>query len=247
MNTETTQTASEEIRAKYVDRVRKLLAKAESTTSPEEAETFFAKAHQLMAQWQIEQIELRDTSDKVIRHEIRLSSSMPTADVQCIAAIARQFRLEPLYRQYAPGCPAAAILFGFESDLDQFLMFWASVELQMVGAMKAQEPRGADKNRLRTFRQSFKIGFSSRVAARLREQREATEQKAEKASPGVGLVLVSRRDEVRAAADSASSGRQSRGSLQVNGSAYAAGHRAANTADLGGSRVGSGSRKAIGR
>jgi hypothetical protein len=43
----------------YVEKVRKLLVKAEGASTSEEAEAFFAKAQSLITKWEIEEAELR--------------------------------------------------------------------------------------------------------------------------------------------------------------------------------------------
>lgn len=231
-----TQTTSD-VRAKYVDRVKKLLAKAESTTSEAEADAFFAKAQALMTEWQIEQAELRDVTDAVVKHEMKLSSTMPTADVSAVANVAAHYDLKVLYREYVAGYQtAAAIIFGHASDVDRFLMLWSSLELQMIRAMRQAEDPRANRAAQRRFRQSFKVGYTRRVGARLASAKAATIREAEARTPGVGLVLVSRAELVEQAA-AAESGGVRRSSLRLDQRAVAAGASAADAADLGGTRL----------
>jgi hypothetical protein len=55
------------MKEKFIDTVKKLLAKAEQASTQEEAQTFFAKASELMQKHAIEEHELEDEEEKVSR------------------------------------------------------------------------------------------------------------------------------------------------------------------------------------
>lgn len=215
-------------RDKYVEKVRKLLTKAEGASTPEEAEAFFAKVTELMTEWEITESELREggPTAAVITHRINLSSYTPVADCHAISFVASVFDIIVGTRPYSPGYPAQAVMVGRSDDIDRFLAVWPMVELQMIRFMKNEERPGLSRGAVRKYRQSFKIGFSRRIADRMRIAKMATIQ----ASGSTALVLV-KQDVQDAASEQFGRGRKS--NIQLSSRDMAAGAAAANSADLG--------------
>src|SRR5690606_34689307 len=82
-------------RESYVEKVRKLLAKAEGAATEEEADAFFAKAQDLMTKWEIAEAEIADARAaagvnwKIESRRYPLSSFSPNQDslaMQCVAS-----------------------------------------------------------------------------------------------------------------------------------------------------------------
>lgn len=243
-------TAVDDRRAAYVEKVRKLLAKAEATTVQAEADAFYAKATELITTWRIEDAELAEAGgkDELSKVSMTLGTYTPSVDCSVLAAVLKPLGVRVAFTPYGgSGHPPIAWLYGFESDVAKAQLLWASISVQLAGACRAAEPNGLDRGQLRTWRQSFKLGYGSRVAQRLREA-TATATTAAAAAPsapaGTALVLVRRADEVdRFVAQETSRGRRS--AVQVNSSARAAGDQAARRADLGQSRVSGGTKGAL--
>lgn len=218
-------------RDKYVEKVRKILAKAEGASTEAEADAFFSKAAELMAEWEIHESELKETErTSVVTVHWRLGTYTPTADAAAIGGVAGVFGIESGYVAYrGRGTHPEVVLIGRQGDVERFELLWTSVHLQMITAMKTAEwTHAADRSALRRFRQSFKLGFVYRVADRLKAERN------QMANTGMALELV--KTDVREEADRQfAPGRTS--DLQLDSGAMAAGHRAGGQADLGGARI----------
>lgn len=227
-------------REKYIERTKKLLAKAEGASTEEEAEAFLAKVTELMAKWEIADADLRGrgeamSSDAVDVIYINIGSYTPKADAIAMNAILMALNLRGGFSPYRSGHKAYMKIIGRESDLQRFTLLWTSLELQMVRAMKKQEPRGADRGTLRTYRQSFKMSFCQEAARKITEVRES-----------FGSALVHVDAEVAAKAD-AEFGKSKRSRIRTSYQGSMAGREAGQRADVNTkSRVGGNNRKALG-
>lgn len=151
-------------------RIRALLAKAEATGFPDEAEALSAKAQELMARHSVD--------------EALLDAEAPTRDT----AGACRIGVEPPYEQAkavlldavatANHCRAVwnealgfSTVVGFEADLEAVELLHASLLVQAASAMTRAEAaqRAAGRRRTKTFRQSFLAAYAHRVGIRLRE------------------------------------------------------------------------------
>jgi hypothetical protein len=225
-------------RDKYVEKVRKLLAHAERAGTVEEGETFLAKATDLMAQWEIADQEVRDLGQQtaVVRREVILGTYSPDVDCAAMSAIADVFGIVVGFLPYhGAGTKPMAVMLGRSDDLERFEMLWATLQIQLVGAMKQGERETylADRNHTRRWRRSFKLSWCYRVARRLREQRSTY---------GAALVLV--KDDVQQAADEQfTQGRKRK--IGVDPEGMRAGDYAGKHADLGGGRLGNDTKGAL--
>lgn len=224
-------------RESYVEKVRKLLVKAEGAATPEEAEAFFGKAQTLISKWEIEEAELRDAATagsvswKINSRSYPLSSYSPNQDSMAMQFVANAMGLRAYQIPYIRGYQKSSTeVFGTNEDLDRFEMVWASVSLQMTRFMKEQESPKWNRNQLRTFRLGFKVGFGKRIGERIQEARDrATGKEYSKA-----LVLVGKSEAIELALPDNLKTRN----MKVNGDAARAGRDAADRADIG-------SRKAV--
>lgn len=148
-----------------LDRVRALLAKAESTTFPPEAEALTAKAHELMARHAIDDAVLaaggRTKGGAVQSRRILVEQPYATAKGQLLAQVAR-----------ACGCRtvstfggAVVVVFGHAGDLDTVDLLHTSLLVQGTTAMLGAGVDAA--TRTRGFRQSFLLAYAVRVGERL--------------------------------------------------------------------------------
>jgi hypothetical protein len=213
-------------RESYVDKVRKLLAKAEGAATEAEAEAFFAKAADLIGKWEIEEAELADAKQAgpaswVINNRIyNLSSYSPKQDASAMNSVARAMGLKAYFTAYVRGCEAATlVVFGTDDDLDRFEMMWASVSLQMTRFMKLEEKSTWNRNQQRAFRLGFKVGFGTRIGERIAAARSKATSRA--------LVLVGKADAIEKAMPET---RQTK--VRANAAAAEAGRRAADKADI---------------
>jgi hypothetical protein len=192
--------------------IRSLLAKAEATEFPEEAEAFFNKASELIARYAIDEAMIWATG--TIRREqpdeLRLVVHAPylAQKAVLVSAVAqahgcRAIRFGP---RSAPDGEIVAVI-GFPTDLRWVATLVTSLLVQLTSAMLARCPRGLSSAQSASWRRSFIIGFADEVAARLQVDREmaardadaacADQRRGNQGEHSVSLVLLERSEEVR--------------------------------------------------
>lgn len=229
----------------YKDTVRKLLAKAQGASTPEESAAFTAKATELMFTHQIEHADIADTdtADTLGVWNLRVTGyARPKATL--ITVIAQAFDCEAIIVQKHGGGSSTIAVFGWEAELETVKVLYASLEMQA----ESQVTRAALNNwheNGRTFKTSFLYGFANQVGKRLQAQRKKVRD--EQATTGTTIALYDRARAVTRYAHQNVGGtvRTSRASASSHG-AFGAGQAAGARADLGGASLG-GQRKAIGR
>jgi hypothetical protein len=151
-----------------LERVRALLAQAESTTFDAEAETFTAKAQELITKHAIDVAMLAAGgahSERPIT--IRLPIDDPYADAKSwlLQVVAENTRCRSVFD---PRYALASVL-GFASDVAATEMLFTSLLVQAQTAMHAAAataPPGA-RTRSRGFRSAFLVAFAHRIDERL--------------------------------------------------------------------------------
>lgn len=241
-----TDTTAEPILAK----IRGLLDKAEATTFAAEAEAFTAKATQLMAKYRIDQAMLdaaRPAAQRraVVERHVKLGSGpyvRTRLSLLSAAADANDVRVLTSVRHDG----RVGHLIGTVDDVEATEMLYTSLAIQ--AARDTAKIAGSSPGQTRRQRRSFLAGFAASVDARLTAQNAAAAAEAERATPGVAIVLADK----SALVDDWVRGRYGRvGSLRRTGTgthsgSYQKGVAAGNRADLGATRVGSGARGALG-
>jgi len=174
--------------------VRGLLAKAEASEFPEEAEAFFNKASELIARYAIDDALLWAESDDAGRAtpdemKIRLTAPYLSQKSLLVAVVAS-----------AHGCRAVRLMnsrqfedvsvVGFPSDLRWVDTLVTSLLVQMTSAMLHEQPGGMTASRSAAWRRSFIIGFVDAVADRMTADR--TQAAAASSSSSTALVLLDR-------------------------------------------------------
>lgn len=225
-----------------LERVRKLLAKAEDPACPEaEAAALNAKAAELIAKYGVDRALLAAAApevDPVGDRVVRLDPPYALDKATLLAAVATELRCRSVRRkQWRNGAYEYSIhLFGCESDLERADLLFTSLLVQAsYGLAGAQVPPWEG---VAAFRRSWLAGFTQAVQQRLREAEQRASATADTGGPSVALVLADRSDRVaRRVAEvyprlGAAAPRRLIGSGARDG--YAAGQRA----DLGGARVG---------
>ncbi|QDI70163.1 aromatic acid decarboxylase [Streptomyces calvus] len=160
--------------SRMLGRIRALLAKAEATGFPEEAEALSAKAQELMARHSVD--------------EALLAARTPAAETPDACRIG----VEPPYEQAkavlldavagANHCRAVwnealgfSTVVGFAGDLEAVELLYTSLLVQATTAMTRAEAaqRAGGRKRTKTFRQSFLASYAHRVGTRLAAVAEA--------------------------------------------------------------------------
>jgi hypothetical protein len=150
-----------------LDRIRKLLAKAESTEFEAEAEALTAKAQQLMAQHAVDRARLHDREADAGPRMLRMLLETPYAAAKgvLLAAVAQANRCRSVE---LGGLDMAAVV-GHGDDLAAVEVLFTSLLVQAGNALAATA-HGAgsgDRTRSAAFRQSFHLGFAARIRERL--------------------------------------------------------------------------------
>lgn len=193
---------------RLLDRVRALLAKAESTNFPEEAETYTAKAQELMARYSIDHALLSDGTgvrEEPLGRRVGIDNPYEAPKVILLDAVARSNRCRTVWSKAF----GFVTVLGFPSDADAVELLFTSLLVQATTAMvRAGSRRDAyGRSSTRSFRQSFLVAYAQRIGERLNTAtREATEQASQAMAGRPGAqrllpVLASREEAVDALAD----------------------------------------------
>jgi hypothetical protein len=229
-----------------LQKVRKLLAKAEATTNEHEANAFAAKAAALIAAHRIDPVRLaHDDGDQLALREVPVGrGAYVRARLALLGAVAAAHDCELVWRTGPDG--ATGLLAGFRSDLDATTLLYESLHLQATGHMAAI--RKATPAATQRWRRAFLFGYAARIGELLRDTRRDVEASATAAAAGHRLPdLLDRAAQVRTFAARAF-GRVVAASAPAPAvaTAYHAGHRAASVADIGRARL-AGGRPQLGR
>ncbi len=227
-----------------LDRVRKLLAKAEDEgCTPAEAEALTAKAAELMARYGIDRAllgALRPETDSVGDRVFDLDNPWAAVKAHLLAGLASALRCQCiLLGRREPG--SRVHVFGYLSDLERADILFTSLLVQMARALAAQPAPGYGGG-AKAWRRSWMLGYCSAVVARVRAAEEAAVTAAGD-SPAAGggrasaeLVLADRALTVRRQAEQAYP-RTRRTRVTYSGNGYADGYREGQKADIGGAKI----------
>lgn len=227
-------------------RVRKILAKAEDpAATAQEAETYTAKASELMAAYGIDRALLaaRDPSlDVVGDRVIVLDRPYAAEKAQLVGQVALALGCRVVRRTRYPdgGKELSVHLFGHRCDLQRVEILFTSLLLQAMQTLTRTPVPAWDHPA--AFRRSWLSGFSTAVARRLeRAERAAAEQAEDRfAAHGTSttLVLADRSAAVEAIRDATYPDLQTASARRLSGSGGALGFAAGQRADLGTTRLG---------
>ncbi|MDZ7674588.1 MAG: DUF2786 domain-containing protein [Acidimicrobiales bacterium] len=189
-----------------LEKVRALLAKAESTSYDAEADAFTAKAQELMARHRIDRAVLDDAQrcddDQPVGRRVFVDDPYAEAKAMLLTEVADANGGSAIYSKGFGFCT----VFAHTDELDLIDDLFTSLLVQATAALRREGSKTDPYGRSRTtkFRRSFLLSFGARIGERLREAVDATVAEAE-AETGRSLVpvLADRADESRAAAEEA--------------------------------------------
>jgi len=149
---------------RVLDRVRALLAKAESTDFPAEAEAYSAKAQELIARHSIEEALTARDRVEVVPYAKRIGVDHPYESEKAglLDAVARANHCRTVW---SPEFGFSTV-FGFDADIDAVELLYTSLLVQANRAMVRDEP-GKGKARIKAFRRSFLVAYAVRIGERL--------------------------------------------------------------------------------
>jgi hypothetical protein len=228
-------------RAEKLRTIRALLAKAERTDFPDEAQALSAKAQELMARYALSELHLKAAgsceSEQIITVAVRVDRPYQRAKGQILYEVGEANRCHVLGDVDVDG--VYYHLTGYQSDVDAVEMLFTSLLLQASRAMLAcAVPSHVNP---RSYRHSFLIGYAEEIGARLsRSTASAVDIHRQESGADLLPVLADRKAAVRQEAERMWAGqiRTSRISYRTNGG-YQAGRAAGGQADLGRRRLGS--------
>jgi hypothetical protein len=176
-------------------KVRSLLAKAESTTFPDEADALTAKAQELMDRHAIDRAVLAASAPG--HHGLPegrdLTIEVPYASEKfhLLSEVAAANRCKAVYAPWA----GTATVVGFPEDQETVELLYTSLLVQATSAMLAGADHAA--RRTRRYRHAFLVAFAARIGERLRAADEAVTAEADRDHGGAVLpVLASRAEAV---------------------------------------------------
>jgi hypothetical protein len=220
---------------RLLTRIRGLLAKAESTEFPEEAEALTAKAQSLMARHTIDAAVLarRPGAAAIAVSARRLHLEDP--HVEAKAAVVQAVGSANGVRVVLQPVLGMATLVGAADDLELVELLVTSLLLQANRTMTATARAGGQRVRSTAYRRGFLYAFAQRIGERLAEARDEATAEAS-ASYGTALVpvLAERERAVDAAVGELFPLLRRRGGRVVDPAGWHAGRQAADAADLGG-------------
>jgi hypothetical protein len=156
---------------RMLGRIRALLAKAESTAFPEEAEALSAKAQHLMARHSIDEALLAGaagagaTGDGPGARRVGVDPPYEGAKALLLDAVAAANRCQAVWSSEF----GFSTVVGYEADLEAVELLYTSLLVQANAALSraGSRQRADGSSRTRSFRQSFLLAYATRIRERL--------------------------------------------------------------------------------
>jgi hypothetical protein len=227
---------------RLLERVRKLLAKAEAEgATAEEAQALTAKAAELMAKYGIDRALLaaaRPETDVPGNRIVEIYNPWARVQAHLLCGLAAALRCQCILLPARAG--QRVHMFGFASDIERTDVLYTSVLIQMWhGLAAAPVPAWSDSPR--AWRRSWLLGYAAAVTSKVRAAEQSAVQAAA-ADPGAAssraaLVLADRSLVIRQnLARAYPVTRTAR--VTYTGNGYGAGFAQGKRADIGTGRVG---------
>jgi hypothetical protein len=217
-------------------RIRGLLAKAEATDFPDEAESLTAKAQELMTRYAIDAALLdagpsSTAGSSVEARRVHVQDPYVRAKMQLLASVAEANDVRVVWYSNL----GIANLVGVRADVSAVEMLFTSLLLQVATALSAAERPMGHRAASRSFRRSFLLGYSHRIGERLQAaRRTATAEAAAEHDVDLLPVLRSRQVAVEdRVAELFPRVRATRSRASVDAGGWFAGRAAADRADVG--------------
>lgn len=224
------------VNGKMLARIRGLLAKAEATEFPDEAEALSGKAQELMAKFSLDRALVEadpamEIPDDSAARRLWVDTPYVSAKAQLVGAVASANRCRTVVIDQL----AVVTVVGAELDLQLTEILSTSLLVQanraMLAAGKHIGRRG--ESRTRSFRQSFLMAYAQRIGERLQAAAASTQAAVPEADAGRLLpVLAKREEQVDALFTQLFPNTTTRRTRITNGEGWEAGLSAADRAQL---------------
>jgi Protein of unknown function (DUF2786) len=226
---------SAELDQRMLDRIRALLAKAESTDFPEEADAFTAKAQELMARHRIDHALLvarTGERDQPVTRRLGIDNPYEAPKALLLQVVAEANSCRAVWAKRF----GFTTVVGFPADLESTELLFTSLLVQATRAMtlaKASRDRYG-RNTTRSFRHSFLTAYASRIGERLGEATGSVDREMAASVGAAQLlpVLAARDDAVRDAFEKQFPDRTQHAAAVSNREGWASGRAAADQASL---------------
>ena len=155
---------------RHLERIRALLAKAESTEFDEEADAFTSKAQELMTRHAIDDALLaaheagRSSEEQPSGRRIGIDDPYAQAKAILLTVIGEASHCRAVWSKSL----GFSTVFGYAGDLMSVELLYTSLLLQARNAM-VRAGDGGKRARSSSFRRSFLFGFADRIGRRLEE------------------------------------------------------------------------------
>ncbi|MFN8024118.1 MAG: DUF2786 domain-containing protein [Acidimicrobiales bacterium] len=225
----------ETVDPRMLERVRALLAKAESTGFEAEAEAFMGKAQELMAKYAIDAAmvsaataDARSLAAGVEARRLHLDDPYAAQKAQLLGAVAAVYGGHVVWHE---GWGFATVI-GFPVELELTELTFTSLLVQMTRAM-ANAGAAGGRTRSASFRRAFVLAYAQRIGERLDEARRRVDVEA---GEQYGGALVPVQEARRAAVEQRSKewfpDTRPMRSRSVDAGGWYAGRSAADLADI---------------
>lgn len=235
-------------------KIRLLLDKATATEFPAEAEAFFAKATELMAEHDVTDAAIRAAggaqATEITQKTFEFVAPYAKGKMMIGWNLHEAFGLEGILIRDTKSTKQL-LMMGTAEKLAAFETMLASVSLHSTGALLQAEASKPEWEHARTFKASFLDGYSARIGSVVKEGMRAgraagTSSLTEDEAKGAALVLLDDSKRVKQAFEAAFPRKRTTKRAYVGGSGYGRGATAAS--QFNGARTGvSGSRGALGQ
>jgi hypothetical protein len=224
---------------RLLDRVRKLLAKAEDeSVTPPEAQALTAKAAELMAKYGIDRALLaaqQPETDTPSSRFVDVDNPWGRVKAHLLCGLGAALRCQCIMITARSGLRIH--VFGYASDIERTDVLYTSVLIQMWhGLVSARVP---DWSNPRAWRRSWLLGFAAAVIARVREAEEAAAGPRAEATgqpSRTALVLADRTQVIRRQVEQEYPVTRT-ARLSYSGTGYGDGYEQGQRADIGQRRV----------
>jgi len=222
--------------SKVLRTIRALLAQAEGTGYEAEAETFTAKAQELMTRHSIDLAMLAATGGQaqqgsagVVSTRVHLDNPYTQEKATFLGMLADLNGVRCVWSDWAGFCT----LMGFPTDVQLTEVLFTSLLVQATQSA-AQAGARDSRNKAPTFKRAFIVSFAQRIAERLEDARRASQTEAEAVyGSALAPVLASRKEAIEAAYTAAFPKVVPMKSRSYDAAGWWAGRAAADHADLG--------------
>jgi len=224
--------SSSTVDPKLLSKIRGLLAKAESTEFPDEADALTSKAQDLMTRHAIDVAVLDaehgvSLNQQVRARRIHIENPYPEAKVQLLDAVGSANDVKVVWTD-ALGLVTAV---GMPADTDLVELLYTSLLVQATRSMAA----AADgRSRVKSFRRAFLLSYATRIRERLAQsQAHASEQAADTYGTALVPLMRERAEAVQEVFSELFPETRTKRSSPVDVHGWRAGRAAADEADLG--------------